>query len=193
MDKQYNILTRGLPKHREVQGNGGLILFAFRRFSTGYTTTLSEGKGDQLYDQFKKEHLNENSGTPEATKYRNIYKKVWNLENLNIAYNIISKKKGASTLSVYGENLNGTSMKTLKKISKTLKNHSFKFKLIRGTYKPKSDGTKRPLGISNVHDKIVQKSISMVFEEIFEPIFKDSSHGFRPQRGCHTALKQISH
>jgi len=49
----------------------------------------------------------------------------------------------------------------------------------------------RFLGISNSKDKIVQKSIGMALEKIFEPIFSETSHGFRPQKGTHTALKKI--
>lgn len=78
MDIQYNMLTLGLPNRREAHGNGGLVVLASRKFYTGHTpkVTLREGKGGQLYDQFKKEHLDENPGILEGTKYRNIYKKV---------------------------------------------------------------------------------------------------------------------
>lgn len=56
---------------------------------------------------------------------------------------------------------------------------------------PKANGKRRPLTIGSPVDKLVQEVIRMVLEAIYEPIFKDSSHGFRPKRGCHTALREI--
>ena len=47
----------------------------------------------------------------------------------------------------------------------------------------------RPLGISNFEDKLVQGAMSKVLESIYEPIFKDCSYGFRPNRGCHDAVR----
>jgi len=57
---------------------------------------------------------------------------------------------------------------------------------------PKTDGiSKRPLTIAPPRDKIVQEVMRMILEAIFEPTFSDNSHGFRPNRGCHTALRKI--
>jgi len=53
---------------------------------------------------------------------------------------------------------------------------------------PKTDGTKRPLAISCTEDKLVQDAVRRILERIYEPIFLDSSHGFRRRRGCDTAL-----
>lgn len=52
-------------------------------------------------------------------------------------------------------------------------------------------GESRPLGISNIEDKIVQKMMQKVLESIYEPLFKECSHGFRPNKGCHTAIKAL--
>ena len=49
----------------------------------------------------------------------------------------------------------------------------------------------RPLGLPSADDKLVQEVVRMLLERIYEPIFKDSSHGFRPKRSCHTALRTI--
>ena len=49
----------------------------------------------------------------------------------------------------------------------------------------------RPLGIPSADDKLVQEVVRMILERIYEPLFKDSSHGFRPKRSCHTALKSM--
>lgn len=52
-------------------------------------------------------------------------------------------------------------------------------------------GATRPLGISNLEDKIIQKMTQKILEAIYEPLFLDCSHGFRPNRGCHTAIKDL--
>jgi len=56
---------------------------------------------------------------------------------------------------------------------------------------PKSDGRKRPLGIASVEDKIVQRALGTVLEQIYETDFKGFSYGFRPRRGCHNALDAL--
>ena len=52
-------------------------------------------------------------------------------------------------------------------------------------------GKMRPLGIPSADDKLVQEVVRMILERIYEPLFKDSSHGCRPQRSCHTALRAM--
>jgi len=57
---------------------------------------------------------------------------------------------------------------------------------------PKEDGSKRPLGISCLEDKIVQEMTRRILEAIYEPVFINSSYGFRPKRSCHDALRQLN-
>src|SRR6266496_121325 len=54
-------------------------------------------------------------------------------------------------------------------------------------------GTKRPLGVQSWSDKLVQEVIRLVLDAYLEPQFSPNSHGFRPGRGCHTALRDIYH
>lgn len=56
---------------------------------------------------------------------------------------------------------------------------------------PKASGGKRPLAIACFEDKIVQEATKEIVERIFEPLFTDNSHGFRPRRDCHTALAAL--
>jgi retron-type reverse transcriptase len=56
---------------------------------------------------------------------------------------------------------------------------------------PKKDGTTRPLGLPTWSDKLLQEVVRSILEAYYEPQFRPSSHGFRPGRGCHTALMEI--
>lgn len=92
--------------------------------------------------------------------------------------------------------------KVLKRITEELESERFQFKptRLRREYIPKANGRlMRPRhnnfvgrGIPSPRDKIVQKAMAILLELIYEQEFLDVSHGFRPKRGCHTAIKQIN-
>ena len=89
------------------------------------------------------------------------------------------------------ETLDGITREWFKKAEEGLKSEGYTFRPARREYIPKANGNKRPLGISSPRDKIVQQAVKLVLDCIFEPHFLDTSHGFRPHRGCHSALKVL--
>jgi retron-type reverse transcriptase len=72
-----------------------------------------------------------------------------------------------------------------------LKDNSFRFSAGRRVEIPKPNGKKRPLTIAPPRDKLVQEVMRLILEAIFEPTFSPNSHGFRPGKSCHSALKSI--
>ena len=72
-----------------------------------------------------------------------------------------------------------------------MKDRNFKFKPSLRDFIPKANGKMRPLGIPSPKDKIVQQAIKMIIESVYEPIFLETSHGFRPGRSTITALYEV--
>ena len=120
-----------------------------------------------------------------------------NPEFLKLAYARIKNKEGNLTSGGNNSNvtLDGISQKWFKDTALRLKNGTYEFSPSRRINIPKKGSLKlRPLTMGNPRDKIIQKAIQLVLEEIYEnkeKIFSDASHGFRPNRSCHTALQLI--
>ena len=117
------------------------------------------------------------------------------VNTLTLAYEMIKSKPGNMTPGLnltIGTTLDGISRSYIENVSSKVKAGQFKFKPARRIYIPKpGKSSLRPLTIPSPREKIVQKAIQMVLEAIYEPSFKPSSHGFRPNRGTHSALKKI--
>jgi RNA-directed DNA polymerase len=89
----------------------------------------------------------------------------------------------------YGADLHSN----IEKLITNMKNMAYRPGPVRERHIPKEGkpGATRPLGISNLEDKIVQRMTQKVLESIYEPLFLECSHGFRPKRSCHTAIKAL--
>lgn len=96
------------------------------------------------------------------------------------------------TAGADGLTLDGMSMERIEKLIAKLRDHSYQPNPARRVYiAKKNSNKKRPLGIPSTDDKLLQEVVRMILEAIYEPTFSDNSHGFRPKRSCHTALKEI--
>jgi group II intron reverse transcriptase/maturase len=103
----------------------------------------------------------------------------------------IRSKEGRTALALSADTLDGIKTEWFYETSKSFRNGNFNFKPTRRTDIPKPNGKLRPLTIPSTKDKIVQEGMRFLLETIFEPTFRDSSHGFRPNRGCDSALNNI--
>jgi RNA-directed DNA polymerase len=118
---------------------------------------------------------------------------LFNTESFEECFHQLDKDKAVGvdgiTKTKYGENLQGN----LEELISRMKKMAYRPGPVREVLIPKEGkpGATRPLGISNLEDKIVQKMTQKVLESIYEPLFLKSSHGFRPGKGCHTAIKAL--
>jgi len=111
---------------------------------------------------------------------------------LMAAYAKMKSNPGNMTPGIDGETLDGLDLVFFENLKKELRTGSFQFKPARRQEIPKANGKgSRPLGIASPRDKIVQGAMLFILEAIFEPSFSTHSHGFRPERGCHSALGEI--
>lgn len=108
------------------------------------------------------------------------------------AYGKLYRNQGATTPGADGQTVDGMSMQKIDNLIEELAERRFKWTPAKRVYIPKGNGKMRPLGIPTWKDKVVQEVIRTILENYYEPKFSDNSHGFRPGRGCHTALWKIN-
>ena len=131
-----------------------------------------------------------------GVRVRKLLKIIRNSDDLWMrAYANIYSNEGAITRGVNDNTLDGFGQERVVRLMRDLRDDSYRPVPVRRTYilkdPSKPNGKKRPLGIPTGDDKIVQEVVRIVLEAVYEPIFTDRSHGFRPDRSCHTALQQI--
>lgn len=126
-------------------------------------------------------------------RFHAMYDKVYRPDILQEAWKRVKANGGAGGIDkvsiddvkAYGED------KMLAEISEMLKNNTYRPLPVRRAYIPKNDGSKRPLGIPVIKDRIVQMATKIVIEPIFEADFLDCSFGFRPKKSAQQALDKI--
>ena len=124
-------------------------------------------------------------------QYERIYRLLYNPEMYYKAYQKIYAKQGNMTKGSDNRTIDGMSLKRIDNLIDSLKTEKYQPAPARRKYIPKKNGKKRPLGIPAFDDKLLQEVIRMILESIYEGHFEETSHGFRPNRSCHTALTCI--
>jgi group II intron reverse transcriptase/maturase len=122
-----------------------------------------------------------------------VYKLLFNRNLYLEAYAKIYRNAGAMTHGVTDETPDGMSLEKIDAIIESLQYERYEWLPARRVSIPKKNGKKRPLGMPVWSDKLVQEVIRTLLNAYYEPQFSVHSHGFRPERGCHTALREIYH
>jgi RNA-directed DNA polymerase len=125
-------------------------------------------------------------------KWYSLIDKVYAPATLELAWTKVEANKGAA--GVDGQSVDRFAAKAdiyLSELSTALREGSYRPQAVKRVEIPKGDGRTRPLGIPTVKDRIVQQAVRLVIEPIFESGFCDGSYGFRPERGCHDALREV--
>ena len=121
-----------------------------------------------------------------------LYRQLWNPDLYLMAYGRIASNDGALTPGATRETADGMKLEDISAIIEALRFERYQWTPARRVYIPKANGKRRPLGLPTWSDKVLQEVMRHLLEAYYEPQFSDRSHGFRPHRGCHTALTEIN-
>ena len=136
--------------------------------------------------------INKNSNRNKEEVFTKLYRYLLRPDIYYEAYRNLYANNGAATKGVNHDTADGFSETKIAKIIKSLTDETYQPKPVRRTYIEKSNSKKkRPLGIPTFTDKLVQEALRMVLQAVYEPVFLNCSHGFRPNRSCHTALTEL--
>jgi len=121
-----------------------------------------------------------------------LYRQLYNRDLYLHAYGRLSRNAGAMTPGATAETVDAMSVEKIDALIDALRHERYRWTPVRRTYSPKPSGKLRPLGLPTWTDKLLQEVIRAILEAYYEPQFSPHSHGFRPGRGCHTALGEIT-
>jgi len=120
-----------------------------------------------------------------------LYRQMFNPQLFLMAYGKLYSNRGAMTPGATGETVDGMSLAKIGAIIGALRAERYRWQPVKRVYIPKKNGKKRPLGLPTWSDKLVAEVVRLLLEAYYEPRFSGRSHGFRPGRGCHTALSEV--
>ena len=115
-----------------------------------------------------------------------------NMQLMSDAFRAVKRNKGKAgidkvSIEMFTKQLD----QNLEALMRNLKQGTFQPRPVRRTYIDKGGGKLRPLGIPTVRDRVAQEVLRRLLSPLFEPLFHDDSHGFRPGRSCHTAMERL--
>ena len=123
----------------------------------------------------------------------NLYRQLYNPQFYLQAYARLYSNDGAMTPDTSGETVDGMSQEKINAMIDLIRQERWRWTPVKRVYIPKRNGKLRPLGLPSWSSKVMQEVVRQLLDAYFEPTFSDQSHGFRPGRGCHTALSDIVH
>jgi group II intron reverse transcriptase/maturase len=121
-----------------------------------------------------------------------LYRQMFNPQLYLMAYGRIYSNQGAMTPGATTETVDGMSLGKIGRIIDALRHERYRFNPVKRIYIPKKNGKRRPLGLPSWSDKLIGEVVRLLLEAYYEPQFSGRSHGFRPRRGCHSALSELA-
>jgi group II intron reverse transcriptase/maturase len=121
-----------------------------------------------------------------------LYRQLFNPALYLLAYGRLYSNQGAMTPGVDGETVDGMSQAKIGRIIDAVRHERYRFRPVKRVHILKKNGKLRPLGLPSWSDKLISEVVRLLLEAYYEPQFSDRSHGFRPGRGCHTALTDVA-
>lgn len=121
-----------------------------------------------------------------------LYRQLFNRELFLLAYGRIYANAGAMTPGVTGETVDGMSLAKIGAIIDALRAERYRFRPVKRVWIPKKNRGRRPLGLPTWSDKLLGEVVRLLLEAYYDVQFSGHSHGFRPGRGCHTALSEVA-
>lgn len=184
-----------MPKGGDPYGNGAAVVVGARE-------SLVHGKGRQAIRIAKDREVREMRDAETVLEIirergrkglplEDIYRQLYNPDLYLRAYARLYSNKGAMTKGTTSETVDGMSRGKIEKIIDEIRHERYRWTPVRRVYIPKKNGKMRPLGMPTWSDKLLQEVIRLILEAYYEPQMSDYSHGFRPRRGCHTALSEL--
>jgi group II intron reverse transcriptase/maturase len=198
---RQRVRSTGLPER-------DLVIVKRKPYST--VADGKEPKSVRKFNQTLTAHSNNGDRTGPGTEVSKWYKRLTVLSRLEkhqrarslwalinekdlwaAAYQKLATSPGSLTRGGGKTTIDGYSMKILDALRNSVYNGTYTFGITRRVFIPKPQGGRRPLGVPEFRDTVVQEVIRSILEAVFEPRFHSSSHGFRPGRSQHTCMRQI--
>lgn len=121
-----------------------------------------------------------------------LLEKILDSRNMNEAYKKVCSNKGAGGVDgMELDELYGYIRENGNSIKEQIRERSYKPQPVRRVEIPKPNGSKRKLGIPTVVDRVIQQAVVQVISPLCEPRFSEHSYGFRPNRSCEMAIREM--
>src|SRR5215207_4775089 len=194
--------TAGSPTGREPYGDGVPIVVAGVTTCRGGRESRAAGRrgtGDREVQRWGACGMQSAETVLDIIRRRGekglpierLYRQLFNPQLYLLAYGRIYANTGAMTPGVTGETADGMSLAKIGAIIAALRDERYRWRPVKRVHIPKKNGKLRPLGLPTWSDKLVAEVVRLLLDAYYEPQFSDRSHGFRPRRGCHTALREV--
>ncbi len=153
---------------------------------------LSKGRYAQMQDAVTVLSIIQKRGE-QGLPLERLYRQLYNPQFYFQAYARLYSNDGAMTPDTTGETVDGMSKEKISAMIDRIRHERWRWTPVKRVYIPKRSGKLRPLGLPSWSSKVLQEVVRQILDTYFEPRFSNHSHGFRPGRGCHTALSEIAH